>query len=212
MADFKRPTAAPVAPPPVRRAGAASSDDLLERATAILTEETSYLSDPAAASTPAGPFRAIGLDVAAWPGSLPASPADLEQLRQQASDVIGKLLAAASGSWTQPATAWTFPWKTSDKAAHPGDSASVPLIVDNPGDHPVTLLLYSTDLVSDAGYQIPAALISFDPPSQTIAPRSQGAARMNVAIPLQALAGSYSALVQAAGLAASKAVVTLDVL
>ncbi len=211
MADFRGSTTARVSPSAPKPAGTVAGDDLLERATAILTQETTCRRDPTA-SAPAQALRGRGLDLSALSRSIPGPPADLDQLRQQAVDVIAKLFAAASGGGPQSATALMFPWKTTEKAVRPGDSASVPLTVDNAGARPVTLLLYSTDLVSDAGYQIPASLISFEPPSQTIAPRSQGAARMNVAIPLQALAGSYSALVQAAGLAVSKAVVTLDIL
>ena len=123
-----------------------------------------------------------------------------------------KLLASVDEAAGRSSTAFGFPWRQAAEAVNPGDDASVPLTVDNPEDRPVTLTFYSTDLVGDSGYQIPAHLISFDPPSQTVPPRSRATTRMNVAVPLQAIAGVYSALVQSVGLASTKAVVTLDIL
>lgn len=206
MADFNRLVRVPLlaSTPPRDQRGAANAD-ILERATAILTQETSY---QPGSSGPSKSFRGAVLDLSRFPGSMP----ELEQLRARAVDAVTKLLAAVAAQSSQPMEAFGFPWRKAPTAVNPGDGARIPLTIDNADDRPVTLSFYSTDLTSDSGYQIPADLISFDPPSQTIPPRSQGTTLMNVAVPLQAMAGSYSALVQAVGLAASKAVVTLDVL
>lgn len=206
MADFSRTAISSLRPSAAKSdAAAARKDDILERATTILTQETSYLPG---SSGPAKSVRGTTLDLSPLSGSM----SELDQLRERAIDAVTKLLATVAAASSQSMEDFGFPWRKAAMAARPGSSVGIPLTIDNAEDRPVTLTYYSTDLASDSGYRIPVELISFDPPSQIVAPRSQGIARMTVAVPLQALAGSYSALVQALGLAASKAVVTLDVL
>lgn len=194
-----------------RPATSTANEDIVKRAAAILARETSSLRERSASSSPIGTFG-----LARFPASLPnrsnTSSHMLDECRQRAVEAITALLATAGPAALQSMPALGFPWRAVSGSIDPGAPASVPLTIDNTEGRPITVTFYSTDLIGDSGYHIPANLISFDPSSQTIPPGSRGTTRMNVAVPIQAMAGSYSGLVQAVGFPAAKAVVTLDVL
>jgi hypothetical protein len=92
-----------------------------------------------------------------------------------------------------------------------GRTATLPLRVENRENKPVQASFYSTDLLDELGHEIPAHQISFEPPVLTLRPGERGTVNAKIAIPLQAVPGAYSGLVQTAGLPTSKAVITVDV-
>ena len=99
----------------------------------------------------------------------------------------------------------------SEGSTRAGETAKVEVTVakDGPGEASVTL--YSTDFVSDTGFQIPSACATFSPRSVAVDGREPKKSEMRIAIPAQCGRGAYSALVQATGIGRPCAVVVLQV-
>ncbi|MEO8181730.1 MAG: hypothetical protein ABI895_23095 [Deltaproteobacteria bacterium] len=97
------------------------------------------------------------------------------------------------------------------RPAKAGETLTVPVPLANDSPNPANLILYSSDFVSDGGFEIPSLHVSFLPRTMTLAAHARNNTDMKIAIPAQSPAGLYSALVQASGLSAPQAVVVLKV-
>jgi hypothetical protein len=134
-------------------------------------------------------------------------------LRQRAGDALADLMSALGPTGWSPggSSSPAFPWLRDKAARAPGETATLSFSFENCGDRAETVSFYCTDLLGDAGHDIPSYQVAFDPPGQALAPQAQGRVGVKVDVPLQALPGSYSGLVQAVGLPATKAVITIEV-
>lgn len=181
---------------------------LLMKAASILAEQAARFPasfQPTRLHGPAGQasaFPNVELPVTALPG------ADVDQLRRYAHDLIETLLTAVS------------PKERADdrvlllRCAAPvaaGSEAVIVIRIANEDPSPTEVSLYSTNFVSDTGYDIPARSVTFSPHASTIPPKSDAAFELKVRIPQQAPPGLYSGLVQAAGSKYLKAVVSIEV-
>lgn len=200
--------------------------DIVKRAAIILARQTPVGALASQALDAGG--EALAAQAVALPGAAP-----IEQLRARAMDLVGDLFAgfganAGPGRADMPGMAWpaTAPAPVpaavnnlpgglySARGPAPiaaGRSTVLPLQVENRGNQPVQTSFYSTDLLNELGHAIPAHAIAFEPPSLTLRPGERGTVNARIGIPLQAISGAYSGLVQATGLPSSKAVITIDV-
>lgn len=181
--------------------------ELVKQAAAILGRETAA----GPASLPTLPSSA-----GAIPDAVPTKGAapDVEPFRRYAHDLLDALLSllGQGGSTGQTAdAAERVPLLRIPAPGQPGTEVSMPLSVSNEESSPAEVSLYSSNFVSDSGFEIPSLRISFSPNAIAIAAKSRATFQVNVAIPAQAPRGLYSGLVQAAGLAYVKAVVTVEV-
>jgi hypothetical protein len=182
--------------------------DIVDKAAAILDQET-RVSAGSAIGGASDSFAILnGLK----------DPADIQkQLTQALAALLGTFLHSVPISQPTPMVARpslvgaTVPLILSESPAKAGDTAKVDVSVakDGPGEASVTL--YSTDFVSDTGFQIPSACATFSPRSVTVDGRESKKSEMRIAIPAQCGAGTYSALVQAIGVGRPCAVVVLQV-
>jgi hypothetical protein len=127
------------------------------------------------------------------------------------SDLFSLLGAPPLGTDTRLPPEQEIPWHRSAVPVSAGGSTGLPLRLENLEDHPVQVSFYSSDLLSDSGASIPSFAISFEPAMLNLGSRQQGVVTANIDVPPQAIPGSYSGLVQAAGLAQVKAVITVEV-
>jgi hypothetical protein len=81
----------------------------------------------------------------------------------------------------------------------------------NDGQQPVNVVLRATNLVADSGDSIPGELVHFAPNPVDLPVNSQLPVLANVRIPAGVNPGKYVGLVQAAGLEAARAVITVIV-
>jgi hypothetical protein len=180
------------------------------------------LSGPASApwSGPAlAPLSGPALSPLSGPASAPLSgPAglptleaapDIDRLRRQAHDLIETFLAVLSPKGPPPDD--RVPLLRAAAAVSAGNEARVTVKVVNEEDAPARVSLYSTNLVADAGYDIPSMRITCSPRSATIPPRGEAVFEVKIAVPAQAPAGFYSGLVQATGTLYVKAVISVEV-
>lgn len=182
--------------------------DIVDKAAAILDQET-RVSAGSATGGASDPFALLnGLK----------DPADIQkQLSQALAALLSTFLQSVRISQPTPVAprpslvGGTVPLISSDRPAKAGETAKVDVTVakDGPGEASVTL--YSTDFVSDTGFQIPSACATFSPRSVTVNGRASGKSEMRIAIPAQCGRGAYSALVQAMGVGRPCAVVVLQV-
>jgi hypothetical protein len=217
-----------------------AGSDIVSRAASILAQEawpaaaralaaslgppiaSAPLSGPASAplSGPASaPLSGLGSAPLSGLGSAPLSgssgfPAleaapDLDRLRRQAHDLIETFLAAFSPRG--PAPDDRVPLLRAAAAVSAGSEARVTVKVVNEEDAPSGVSLYSTNLVADAGYDIPSMRVTCSPRSTTIPPRGEAVFEVKIAVPAQAPAGVYSGLVQATGTLYVKAVISVEV-
>jgi len=92
-----------------------------------------------------------------------------------------------------------------------GDVARTALGIVNSLTAPATVALRSTSLVNDLGDEIPANLVSFLPNAFSAPAGAETPVQVAVQIPANARPGSYRGLIQAVGLAATRAVMLVDV-
>jgi hypothetical protein len=173
-----------------------SLPDLVGRAAALLAQQAAPVGAVPAARLPA-----------------PAPTVSVEELRQRALDLVTAFFATTGRPTPQPLTlvSTLLPWLRSPAPVGAGQSLAVPVPIENDQKEPVDVCLYSTDLLSDEGRGIPGHLVSFEPPSLTLAPGQKTTVQAKVAVPLQSVPGTYSGLVQAQGLSAAKTVLTVEV-
>jgi hypothetical protein len=172
--------------------------DLVSRAAALLAQQA-----PAVAAVPALPrMPAAPLPV----------PVSMEELRQRALDLVTALFSSAGQPTPQPlaVVSTVLPWLRSPSVGA-GQSLALAVPIENDRPEPVDVCLYSTDLLSDQGRSIPGHLVSFEPPSLTLAPGQRATVQAKVAVPLQSTPGTYSGLVQTQGLSTAKTVLSVDV-
>jgi len=173
-----------------------SLPDLVNRAATILAQQAAPLA-AASAIRPAVPAAPV--------------PVPVEELRRRALDLVTALFASAGQPTPQPlaVASAVLPWLRSVGAA--GQPLTVAVPVENDQKEPVDVCLYSTDLLSDQGRSIPGHLVSFEPPSLTLAPGQKSTVQAKVAVPLQTIPGAYSGLVQTQGLSTAKTVLSVEV-
>jgi len=177
-----------------------SLPDLVARAAAILAQQ-----GPRSPAMPALP---------AIPAAVPAAPAvSVEELRQRALDLVSALFSTVNSPPPQPLApaSAVLPWLRALAPGAAGQALTLPVAIENAGEQPADVSLYSTDLLSDQGRSIPGYLVSFEPPSLTLAPGQRATVQASVAIPLQTIPGAYTGLVQTQGLSTAKSVITIDV-
>ena len=148
------------------------------------------------------------------PGALPPLESaleapDVDRLRRQAHDLIETFLAAFSSRGPTPYD--RVPLLRAAAAVSAGGEARVVVKVANEEETPSSVSLYSTNLVADAGYDIPSVRVTCSPRSTTIAARGEASFEVKIAVPAQAPAGVYSGLVQATGTLYVKAVISVEV-
>jgi hypothetical protein len=181
---------------------------LLMKAASILAQEAARF--PASfpqllAGTPAHQPPAlpnVELPVTALPGI------DVDQLRRYAHDMIETLLTALSPKAGTENRVALLHCPTPVVA---GSEAVVSIRIANEDPSPTETSLYSTNFVSDTGYDIPARSVTFSPRASTIPAKSDATFELKARIPQQAPPGIYSGLVQAAGSKYLKAVVSIEV-
>ena len=197
--------------------------DIVSRAASILAQEAW----PAAASAIAASLGSqvsgapsVPLSTAPFtgpspvPGALPPLESaleapDVDRLRRQAHDLIETFLAAFSPRGPTPYD--RVPLLRAAAAVSAGGEARVVVKVANEEETPSSVSLYSTNLVADAGYDIPSVRVTCSPRSTTIAARGEASFEVKIAVPAQAPAGVYSGLVQATGTLYVKAVISVEV-
>jgi hypothetical protein len=179
--------------------------ELVKQAASILGRETAV--GPSALPV-AVPWEGKAAD-SLFKGGGPA----LEQFRRSTHELVDAVLSLVGqgGNTTAADTAERVPLLSMPAPAQPGTEVSMFLRVANEESSPVEVTLYSSNFVSDSGFEIPSLRVSFAPSAITIQPRSQTTFEVKVAVPTQAPRGFYSGLVQAAGLTYVKAVVTVEV-
>lgn len=174
--------------------------DLVARAAALLAQQQAAIA-PVAAVTSALP-------------RVPAAPVvPVEELRKRALDLVTALFSSAGQPTPQPlaVASAVLPWLRSAGPVAAGQALTLPVAIENDQKDPVDVCLYSTDLLSDEGRSIPGHLVSFEPPSLTLAPGQRATVQAKVAVPLQTIPGGYSGLVQTQGLSTAKSVLTVEV-
>jgi hypothetical protein len=182
-----------------------SLPDLVARAASILAQQAPALATSIPLAKPAAPLLPTGQ----------APPASVEELRQKALDLVTALFASVGSPPPQPlaplGAVMSLPWLRTMNPTGAGQSLALPVTIANDQKEPADVCLYSTDLLSDQGRSIPGHLVSFDPPSLTLAPGQSATVQAKVAIPLQSIPGAYTGLVQTQGLPAAKSVITVEV-
>jgi hypothetical protein len=185
--------------------------DIVEKAAAILDEETRL-----SAGSPTGgmPGRVTGETSDAFAQLSQALAALLNTFLQSVplqSVPLSKPAHQPPMAALPSAVGTNVPLILSEGSTRAGETAKVEVTVakDGPGEASVTL--YSTDFVSDTGFQIPSACATFSPRSVAVDGREPKKSEMRIAIPAQCGRGAYSALVQATGIGRPCAVVVLQV-
>jgi hypothetical protein len=150
------------------------------------------------------------------PTGLPSSVSgfDWDRLRSQAHGFIETLLATigqATGERGLPAES-QVPLIQCATPVPAGSEASATLRVSNEEDSASEVTLYTTNFVADSGFEIPSLRVRVSPRRVTIPPKGSAAFGINVAVPQQTPAGTYSGLIQAMGSKYVKAVLSVQVL
>jgi hypothetical protein len=190
--------------------------DLVKQAAAILGRET--MGGPA--SLPASPSLPASASLPSWDGAMSETPLkapapDVDSFRRYAHELLDgllSLLGRGEGGAAETADAnERVPLLRMPAPGQPGTEVSMPIVVSNEESSPVEVTLYSSNFISDSGFEIPSLRLSFSPSAITLQPKSRATFQVKVAIPAQAPRGLYSGLVQAAGLTYVKTVVTVEV-
>jgi hypothetical protein len=208
MPYFQRPSMA-VAPIPSGSVGNSSPAQIVERAAAILEADTSASLVPGVSLDPS---RLMGLS--SWGGA----GVDKRSVQELLAAILAWLERSSGGlSGALPATP-AMPGSPADVvpivggvAVKAGSAASISLPLSNDGQTPVSVILNSTDLISNGGSVISAATVRFSPRTMNLAPAGAGSVTLELSVPSQSPPGTYSGLVQAIGLNRPSAVVVVRV-
>ena len=147
-----------------------------------------------------------GLLGTAFEGSLPPGPSQPPQPAQArpgtASSVaaIGAVKRAPARTVRSPLTGRPGMVTGSDRAGVrglPGRRTRLRVTVHNRSSVPVSARFRSSDLISRTGGSIPAASVTFDPPSLSLSPRSSANVAVTVHVPFGQTPGKYVGLVEA---------------
>ncbi|HEX6273421.1 MAG TPA: hypothetical protein VFZ53_10280 [Polyangiaceae bacterium] len=95
--------------------------------------------------------------------------------------------------------------------ASPGGIGRTALGLFNESRAPASIVLRATSLVSDLGDELPGSLVTFAPNPLHLPAAGELPVQANVRVPPGVRPGTYSGLVQAVGLAATRAVLTVIV-
>jgi hypothetical protein len=95
--------------------------------------------------------------------------------------------------------------------AMPGSIAKAALGVVNGGATPATVVLRATSLINEQGDELPSTLVQFTPNPIVLSGGSEHPVEAHVRIPNGTRPGTYTGLVQAIGLAATRALLFVDV-
>jgi hypothetical protein len=192
---------------------------IVERAVAVL-EAQRNARDPAssAAGVPETPDAALEV-----------LQKRVEHLREQAQDLLDQFARAAERLPSSVPLAPSAPGPAGlNSSLHALDGASVPVLrtaTASPGTvgrgalglvnethAPATVVLRATSLVSELGDEISGDQVTFAPNPLNLPPGGELPVLANVRVPPGVRPGKYSGLVQAVGLAATRAVMTLIVI
>ena len=209
MPYFQRP---PLQVPQTSGRRSVRPDDIVQVASAILDRETRSAADGAPTSGASSPAaNQIGADqIEAW----------ADQFRRQAGELIEQLVSSAlSAGLPRAGNPSTVPNELTghapvvrpDGPVKAGGLASLPLTVTNTGAAPADVSFYSSDLVSDSGFGIPAWKVTFSPRTLSLSPHERQTVQVEVAVPGQAAPGEYAGLIRAAGLEGLRAVLAIPV-
>jgi hypothetical protein len=194
------------------------SGSIVDRAMGVLEQERAA---PARQRSSAGsPFDASSLGL----GDIEKR---IEQVRNQIQDLVDTfahlseklpslglagtplpLAAAAPSSVRLDGTALPV---LRNATAPIGEVARTTLGLVNGLAAPASVALRSTSLVNDLGDEIPASLVSFVPNGFSAPSGVEMPVQVAVQIPASARPGTYTGLIQAVGLAATRAVMAVDV-
>jgi hypothetical protein len=207
MPYFQR-TRSPLGAPPPSVALERSSPGIVERAVSILDKQLAS-------------NRVEGTTTPTMSSAVPASAGttpEIGDIHRRAHLLLKELLELllAPDTGVPPELRASAPIPASapilqSVAAKAGESLTVAVPLANDGPDSANLIFYSTDFVSDGGYEIPSLQVTFSPRTMTLASRARSNTDMRIAVPAQSPPGIYSALVQATGLPAPQAVVVLKV-
>jgi hypothetical protein len=155
---------------------------------------------------------------------------DLEKrvagLREQLQDLVdeltrlGERLPVSTTMMSNPGLAASSPLALIDRTNLPmlrqaeaaiGEMARTVLGLVNDGEQPVNVVLRATNLIADSGDSIPGELVHFAPNPLTLPGNSELPVLTTLRLPADASPGKYVGLVQAAGLQAARAVITVVV-
>jgi hypothetical protein len=193
--------------------GVAAITALVGRAASILAKQAAAIStnplipsNVNSDSTRTGPN--LDTPVVAQLSNVASSPLDPERVRRQAHEMIETLLTVFS---PRLPPGEQVPVLSSAAPVEAGRDASVTIRVANEEGEPTEAALYCSNFIGDSGYDIPSLRATFSPRMATIAPNSEAAFQIRLAIPQQTPPGVYSGLVQAAGTRYVKAVVSFQV-
>jgi hypothetical protein len=155
---------------------------------------------------------------------------DLEKrvasLREQLQDLVdeltrlGERLPASTTVMPNPGLAASSPLALVDQTNLPmlrqaeasiGEMARTVLALVNDGEQPVNVVLRATNLIADSGDAIPGELVNFAPNPLNLPGNSELPVLTKLRVPAGIRPGRYVGLVQAAGLEAARAVMTVVV-
>ena len=168
-------------------------------------------------SAPGGASKLLELDervVPTDPTAAALAPTDADELRRRASELLETLLAgqAPRPGGTENSNNDRVPLIRAAAPVQAGSVALATIRVTNEEARASLVSFYTTNLVADSGYELPALLVSISPRCANVAPGDAATFEIKVAVPMQAPPGLYSGLVQATGCHYVKAVVTFQVL
>jgi hypothetical protein len=190
---------------------------IVDRATSILDGERAGSETGALPSVGELPERVVG---------------ELEKrfghLREQAQDLVDQLARVAerlpaasleSGSARDPKVVPTLHQPTERRvpelrAAHVGAGgiAKTALGLVNDAESPASVVLRATSFVSEHGDELPGTVVTFAPNPVNLPPNTEFPVQADVRVPVGTRPGKYSGLVQALGLEATHAVMTIHVI
>ena len=192
--------------------------DLLGRAASLLSTEAARwqrVGSSALESVTRSPSPALRPDVPLEALAPLLSPEKIDELRRLGSTFLESLLTAlGSGKLTPRAEdeEQRVPLIRCLAPVNAGETARASLRVANEESTPSEVAFYASNFVADSGYELPSLLVSVTPRLATIAAGAESIFEIEIAVPRQAVRGSYSGVVQATGCKYVKAVVTVDVL
>ena len=190
---------------------------IVDRATAILDGERAGSETGALPSIGEVPERIVG---------------ELEKrfghLREQAQDLVDQLARVAERLPAAPLQNESAPARNviptlpavsetrvpELRAAHvaAGGIATTALGLVNDAQSPTSVVLRATSFVNEQGDELPGSIMSFAPNPVNLPPNAEHPVQANARVPVGTRPGKYSGLVQALGLEATRAVMTIHVI
>jgi hypothetical protein len=204
--------------PPLKGLADGGLSNILEQAASVLARELG--GDPTSLVGRSLPVMPGAPSPGSAPGGLPRGfdpfskqtqsmeGLEFDHLRRQVHEVVETFL---NGLIPKAPVADRVPLLHAEAAVDPGGLATAYIRVANEDVEASEVSLYCTNFVADSGHEIPALHARFSPRVARIPPKGEVTFEMKVAVPLQASAEVFSALVQAMGAKYVKAVVSVEV-